>query len=424
MGPNSDVGGRRIGGGLLDVGFASMATFLVGAYAVRYLDPATLGGYGLYFSGFLLAALFPSQLLFVPAEVTILPSDEDRQLATIPLSIRLSLPIALPASIIVCALVPLVARDTPAADLLAIGITTAVASVLSPAQDHIRRVLHQCHRSGKASQTSMVQLAAIVLALGVCTAAGVPSAWVPFGSLAFANFASISFALSISHRGARTTSPLPLALAELTRRGRWLLYSAVVERGSGLIALAAVSIVAGTAAAGYVEATRVLSQPVLIFGMGLMAVMRPAIMRAAGSHDRERSRTLTLQYFAAIGLGAAALALAIGIDWSFSPLSTFFAPAYAEPGLLALAIAGAAVGASTLIVRNEVIGAALESRLGPLSSTAAVAMVVVAIVLVGPIGAYAMPMAIMARGMILDLLQWRLLRPHYAVGSVEPSQAR
>ena len=116
--------------------------------------------------------------------------------------------------------------------------------------------------------------------------------------------------------------------------------------------------------------------------------------------------------------------LVIGVDWSFSPLSTLFAPAYEEPGLLALAVLGAAVGASTLIVRNEVIGAALESRLGPISSIAAVAMVGVTVALVGPVGAYAIPIAIMARGVILDLLQWRLLKPYYVGGALQRSESR
>ena len=80
----------------LTFAFASLATFLMGAYAVRHLDAETLGAYGLFFSAFLLAALFPSQLVFVPAEVTILPADEARQLETIPRSIRLALPIAVP----------------------------------------------------------------------------------------------------------------------------------------------------------------------------------------------------------------------------------------------------------------------------------------------------------------------------------------
>ncbi|MEM8905377.1 MAG: hypothetical protein AAGF02_16870 [Actinomycetota bacterium] len=406
----------RISGGLIDVAFASSATFLIGAYAVRYLEPEVLGAYGLFFSAFLLAALFPAQLLFVPAEVSILPLDERRQLATVPRSIRLSLPTGLTASVIVCALVPLAAVDVGRDELVALGLTTAVAAVLSPAQDHVRRVFHQCDRSSLAARTSVVQLVMVAAALAAWSAAGLSKAWAPFGALSVANLISIAFALVMVRRLSGRSAGEPLSVLELVGRGRWLLYSAVVERGSGLLALAVVSIVAGTAAAGFVEATRVLSQPVLIFGMGLMAVMRPPIMRAAQRRDRARARRITIHYFGAIGLGSAALIALIGFDWPGNPLVTLFAPAYEEPGLLALGVVGAAVGASTLIVRNEIIGAALEPRLPPISTTASVAMVATTAALVGPVGPYAIPIAIVARGIVLDVLQWRALHDHYVVG--------
>ncbi|HEX6913010.1 MAG TPA: hypothetical protein VF142_21555, partial [Longimicrobium sp.] len=61
-------GRAALAAGVADAGFASLASFAVGVYAIRALEPGALGAYALVFAAFTLLAVVPAQLLFVPAE--------------------------------------------------------------------------------------------------------------------------------------------------------------------------------------------------------------------------------------------------------------------------------------------------------------------------------------------------------------------
>ena len=58
----------------LDAGLASLAGFLTTLYAARFLEPAALGAYSLYFGGFIFAGMIPAQLYFLPAQVAAIES--------------------------------------------------------------------------------------------------------------------------------------------------------------------------------------------------------------------------------------------------------------------------------------------------------------------------------------------------------------
>jgi hypothetical protein len=60
---------RLLPAGLLDAGLASLASFVVGVYAARFLPASELGAYALFFTAFLLAAVVPAQLILTPAEI-------------------------------------------------------------------------------------------------------------------------------------------------------------------------------------------------------------------------------------------------------------------------------------------------------------------------------------------------------------------
>ena len=63
---------RVVTAGQLDAGFASLATFAMGLFAVRVFDATTLGAYALFFAAFFFAVEFPRQLGFTPSEIWVL----------------------------------------------------------------------------------------------------------------------------------------------------------------------------------------------------------------------------------------------------------------------------------------------------------------------------------------------------------------
>ena len=79
---------RDILPGLLDAGLSSLATFVMGFYAARYLPPTILGGYALVFSAFMLMTKVPSQLLFKPAEIAAVGFPSTARLQLLPQTLR------------------------------------------------------------------------------------------------------------------------------------------------------------------------------------------------------------------------------------------------------------------------------------------------------------------------------------------------
>jgi ABC-type glycerol-3-phosphate transport system permease component len=83
---------HALSAGLLDAGLASLATLAVGVYAARSLSAAELGTYALFFSAFTVAAVLPTQLLLVPAEVATLLEGPHERLRVLRSGWRLGLP--------------------------------------------------------------------------------------------------------------------------------------------------------------------------------------------------------------------------------------------------------------------------------------------------------------------------------------------
>ena len=96
-----------------------------------------------------------------------------------------------------CGIAP---RPTVVAPL---ALTAALTTILSPVQDHLRRVFHLADQSWRAAATSAVQfgVATVCLAVGYF-AFDVPAAWLPFGSLAVANAASLTAGFALARPGA------------------------------------------------------------------------------------------------------------------------------------------------------------------------------------------------------------------------------
>ena len=85
---------RTILPGLFDVGSASLATFLVGLYAVRVFEPSILGAYALAFSAFVLVSNIPAQMIFVPCQVESISLERHQRLSVVGRSLQLGLPVA------------------------------------------------------------------------------------------------------------------------------------------------------------------------------------------------------------------------------------------------------------------------------------------------------------------------------------------
>ena len=89
---------RTLPAGVFDAAFSSLATFTVGFFAARFLEPVTLGGYALVFSAFLLLTKIPAQFLFKPAEIAVVSFPDHVRLNFLRHTLSLgALPALLPA---------------------------------------------------------------------------------------------------------------------------------------------------------------------------------------------------------------------------------------------------------------------------------------------------------------------------------------
>ena len=127
----------------------------------------------------------------------------------------------------------------------------------------------------------------------------------------------------------------------LTPSGAWLLLIALLPTGAAFVCAALMLHLAGPAAMGYAEASRVLGQPPWVLSLGLSAVLGPRSIRAAQQGDLARARSVS-RLFAVImllGIGLPYVAL-VGFPWSWNPLTSLVPNAYEVPDLLLSASSG------------------------------------------------------------------------------------
>lgn len=354
-------GGGLLSAGLVDAGSASLATFAVSLYAARVLEPATLGAYGLFFPAFVLVGVVPTQLLFLPAEIACLPFEGRDRFAVLRRSFRVGGPVALAAGVCLTAVAWFVPPEVDRSAVLALALTAAVASVVHPMQDHLRRLLHFGRSSWNAAATSGVQLVTTGLALAVLHLT-VPAAWVPFGALALANGVSLL-------AGWLRASPPPrprtdaLALVPMLRNGRWLLVAGLAPGLSQFAVAALIAWLAGAAALGHAEAARVVAQPVFVLGMGLQSVLGPRLMEAAADRTAEPARRTARAFVVVLLAAAGAYLLLAGPAWPANPMRWLVPTAYTVPWLVAATIAAHAAFALSLPFEAQLKGGRRERSL-------------------------------------------------------------
>src|SRR5690606_2318913 len=344
--------------GVLDAGMSSLATLAMGVYAVRFFDPAMLGGYALVFSAFLLVSLVPRELVFVPAEVAAVLAPRSARIGLLPNTFRVGLLPSLVAGLLTPVWILGAPPEIPPSAVLSLTLTGIACAFLSPIQDHVRRMFHIGAESWKAVGVSVVQLLGMATALGVMMYLEVPTEWVPFGALALANLLSLIAAGGFYqfHSGIDPGGNKLPAMMELLRTGWLLLLGAVLAPAAAFLSAVIVARLAGAAALGYAEAARVIARPLPVLANGLAAVVRPESIEAAQTNDptiaRNASR-LYLKLFSWAGLLYIAL---VGFETSWNPLTSMLPNAYVVAGLVAVTVVGEILSVIQLPYRYELVG--------------------------------------------------------------------
>ena len=404
---------RRLPAGLLDSAFASLATFAVGLAAVSLLDDVSRGVYAVFFTAFFLGTLLPHQLIFTPAEVEAVSYPTPERLSLLPQSLRLGL---LPALAGMVAAVVALAATASYADrdvALALAVTVAITIVLSPMQDHVRRMLHIATISWKASWVSMVQFAVVAVCLAGSIVVDLPPEWVPFGALAVANAVSLTVGLAVSRSSAEARSEHRLRFTALASRGVWYVLNAVAPALAGFVIAASIAWLASPEDLGYTESARVVAQPILVFATGLSAVLVPRSMRAAMDLDRRTARQTSRIFLASIAVAGAAYLVIAGWDWVLNPMSYIVPSAYVLPGLVALTIVANTVGVASFLQSGELMGAQRERTLASIA-WATSSLAVLGGFTASVTGAYARSIGALAGAIAQYVTQARVLDRDYA----------
>lgn len=396
--------------GLLDASLASLATFVVGVYAVRILDPGSLGAYALCYQAVFLATILPANLIFAPYEVAVVAHARERRIEQLRRSLALGAPVALAGALLSIAWIAVAPSEITVSTLAPLAVTGAAMVLLSPTQDHVRRILHSAGASWHAVAVSLTQLIGVIAGIVVLHYLDAPAPWVPFGALAMANLCSLMVGLAAPRALAR--GPDGASPREIVAAGRWIFLGGLMSPASGFAAAALVSALAGAEALGYAEGARVIAQPVWVLAVGLSSVLGPRSMEAARERDHARARSVSRTFMLAVlATGILCMAL-VGTPWRWNPLSWLLPTAYAVPYLVLLALAGQTLTGLLFPYRSELLGGRREASLTATEAASGVARIGLAAS--APVThAYAVPLGYLAVGVARALSYVWLLRELY-----------
>jgi len=412
---------NRLPAGVADATLASLAAFAVGLVAANIFEAAELGVYAVFFAAFMLGTMVVYQLVYVPAEVVA---------ANLPAQIRLgvlrrSLLLGVIPSLIGTGAILLATVATAgiaSMDLL-VGLTATawLAALVSPSQDHVRRLLHFRGWSWKAATVSAVQLTVVVCAIIVMALLDVAAAWIPFGALAIANVISLSVALLLSGAQRLAAAELPiLRFRDLARPGRWLLVQAVLPMASAFIAAWMITVLATPEALGYADAARIAAQPILVLGMGLSAVLSPRAMEAAIARGKALANRTVAIHLGMVSLGGLAYLMIAGAPFAWNPMRILVPKAYEVSGLVAATILVNIVIAFLFIVTSELAAARRERLLALVSGLGGIAQVVTTLT-AGVTESFARPLGLGASNAVRVGGYWYGRRQFYSGSSSAPS---
>ena len=230
---------RRLPAGIVDTGFSSLATFIIGLTAVVRFDDVDRGAYALFFAAYGMGELIANEWIFTPAEVEAVSTPLARRLALLPRSLRLGLGPCLVGSLSSIVAFALTISYADFAVAAGLAVTSGLLIFLSTMQSHMRRMLHIAARSTVAAAMSAVQFAVVLATVWIGTLAGLPLPWLPFGALALANAVSMGAGGWIERRRLREQPPLRFEFRQLSVRGFWfVLNGAASAIGAFLVAVA------------------------------------------------------------------------------------------------------------------------------------------------------------------------------------------
>ncbi|NNC90857.1 MAG: hypothetical protein HKN80_00055 [Acidimicrobiia bacterium] len=410
---------RALPAGLLDAGSAALATFVTGVYAANYFDRESgeLGVYALFFSIFLVAAIVPHKLAFLPGEVRLLSLPRPEQLGGFRLTLPAGVPVALGGSLVVLiALIP--AGDAGASLLFPLAITTVITGFLSPIQDHVRRVMHQAGRSWLAATTSIVQLSTAIVAIGLGIALDIDKAWIPFGALVAANAISTSTGLILAYRNSQPAHGERYRLRTLGVSGRWLTGYGLLPVGATFLAASIVALVAGKDILGSAEAARVAGRPVLVFMAGLAAIMNPPSLIAGRDRNRAEGRRLSGIAWRLMLLFGVVMFIWMGFDWVGNPMVWLVEEAFTVEFLTAVTILTNTFWGMWFSDESQLIGGGREVDIFKVFVLAAIVQIAVAFT--APVTeSFAIPLSLLGFGIVRWFgYRWSLRRLY-----AEPQQA-
>lgn len=424
---------RALSAGLIDSGFASLATFALNLYAIgRWEDKAldVLGIYFLFMTAFFMASAIPYQLLYIPAEKASLALPDRARLGLMNRVILVSVPVAVVSGALIGLTVIVgTAKGFTFAEQIPFLVTGAVATVFSPMQNFARRLLHLAGRSWSAAWVSVVQFVVAVGGLFVLLALDVPARWVPIGALALANIVSVGVAIVMARLSVQRLEPsstaaiaeleTDLSLSSLSRSGRWLVTTSLLSTGTNFVVESIIFALAGSAALALAGSAKTVAQPVLVLGNGLRSVLGPRSMQAAAAKDRQAARKVSRTF---AGLTAAAVILYSGLagwSWFLNPLASLVSQAYTIEGLVVLSIVAAGFNGAAFSPRMELIGGGRETALFRSEVVTNVIQLSVATgaaalsSAVTNLGIFARPIAFAALGISRNVLYGRALDDHY-----------
>ncbi len=403
---------RRLPAGVIDASLASLATFLAGLTAVNVFGDVDRGVYAVFFTSFMLGVVLATNLVYVPASVEAVALPVPDRLAHLGRSVRLGLIPALLGSVAVVFAVLVTSSLTDQGVVTGLAISTAIATVLSPIQDHVRRMLHIAEQSWRAAAVSAVQFGGVAVSLATMLALDIERAWLPFGTLAIANAASLTAGLLLARRSMRTRDLGTLRFGALARQGRWLLAESTIPSLAHFGVAAIITKLAGPEAMGFAEAARVVAQPVLVFATGLTAVLAPQSMQAAMEQDAPGGRRVNRLYTVLILAAGAAYLLAAGRPWVWNPMQHLVPAAYVVGWLAAVTIVSNLIGAAMYLDINELLGARKARWLAGIAIATSPILIAVALTSRAT-GAFARPYGLMARDVVQIAWYRAALRRHY-----------
>jgi len=394
--------------GQLDAGFASLATFITGLAAIRELGTSGLAAYALLISAYHVANQFPKQLIFSPSQVLAVDLPAKERLGALAHSVPRGAWMSAASALAVPLGALFVSGAVPRQDLIALSLTAALLAVVSPIQDHVRAVLHMSRASWMAAAMSATNLAGTGLLLAVMYSS---ISWAVFGSLFVGNCLSLGVgAVWIARR--RTPPPPRPSMQHLRWLGGWLLASGLSKTMIRYGVNVLLTIFVGIVGLGFIQAARVVAQPVNVFSQGVMAQVGPYLTEAASRRNAVAARRWSRRFVALLGMVAVPYLMLVATPWWLNPFAALAPRAYEVPGLVAATVLVVAASAYMRSLRLQLLGARLQKIAARITILAG--LVELALVSSGSvIGAYAAPFAAGAATVITILWFLRTLRQVY-----------